>query len=80
MLLHTTTLGVRCVELSRNILNYSFSDVETPYGNIRIKSSKGYGIKKDKPEFEDVLAAAKKHNVPFAEAYVKALTAIENSN
>ncbi len=76
MLLHTTTLGVRCKPCRRNILSYSFSTVETPYGPIRIKIAAGYGILKKKPEYEDVKQAAEKNGVPFAQAYQQAMAAL----
>ena len=76
MLLHTTTLGVRCNTCRRDILNYSFYTVETPYGAIRVKSASGYGISRDKPEYEDVKDAAQKHGVPFIQVYQQAVAAI----
>lgn len=77
MLLHTTTLGVRSKTSCRNILDYSFYAVDTPYGAIRIKSARGHGISKEKPEYEDVKEAAQKHNVSFAQAYQQAIAAIK---
>lgn len=77
MLKHTTTFGVRSRVMNRDILEYSFYDVETPYGTVRVKSGKGSGIEKEKPEYEDVLSAAEKNHVPFLEVYKKTLAAIE---
>ncbi len=77
MLLHTTTLGVRCKPCRRNILSYSFYTVQTTYGPIRIKAAEGDGILKEKPEYEDVKQAAEKHGVPFAQVYWQAMAAIK---
>lgn len=66
MLLHTTTLGVRCREWERNFLCSHVRYMESRYGNIRIKESKGYGIEKNKAEYEDIKKAAKKEGVPFS--------------
>lgn len=78
ILTHTTSLGVRCKKETRYILERSFYSVDTPYGLIRIKSAEGYGILKVKPEYDDVLAASKTHNIPFSEVYAKALAATQN--
>lgn len=76
MLLHTTTQGVRYTLCRRRKLDYSFYTAETPYGAIRIKKAQGYGIAKEKPEYEDVNNAAREYGVPFAEVYKQAVAAI----
>ena len=73
MLMHTTTLGVRISACRRNKLSYTFNTVETVYGPIRIKSASGWGIHKDKPEYEDIKTAAQKSGVPFGEVYQQAV-------
>ena len=78
MLEHTTTLGVRVAEYQRNILNRTIGTVTTEYGDIRVKRADGFGAIKDKPEYEDVLAAAKRHNIPFATVYDAAMKARKN--
>lgn len=72
MLLHTTTLGVRYKTCRRSILRCSFETLETPCGAIRVKTAEGDGIRKHKPEYEDVKAAAEKCGVPFGEVYRQA--------
>lgn len=52
--LHTTTRGVRYQIFERAKLDSEFENRNTPYGKIRMKKSSGYGIAKEKPEFEDV--------------------------
>lgn len=63
MLQHTTTFGVRRTVLPRYMLSRSFHEVHTPYGDIRVKTGKGYGVHKTKPEYEDVKSAALAHGV-----------------
>lgn len=63
LLRHTTTGGVRKRVEGRYVLKTHFSQVDTIYGPIRIKHYSGFGIEKAKPEFEDLVQAAKKHGV-----------------
>lgn len=72
MLTHTATRGVRTKMCTRKTLTCAYETVQTPYGDIRIKISTGYGIKKCKPEYDDVVSAAKKHGVPFQTVYAAA--------
>lgn len=76
ILLHTTTNGVRYETKQREVLDYTRYKVSTPYGDIRIKSAKGYGIVKEKPEYDDVRAAARKNAVPFSQVYAAACAAM----
>jgi hypothetical protein len=73
MLEHTTTLGVRVTKSSRETLTRATKAVSTEYGDIRVKNAQGFGIKKRKPEYDDVLAAAKQHGVPFTTVHEAAL-------
>jgi len=65
MITHTTTLGVRTTKYRRLIMNRTTETIQTEYGDIRIKKAQGFGIAKQKPEYEDVQKAARKQNVPF---------------
>jgi len=60
---HTTTLGVREYSSNRHTLRRE----EMKFGDVRIKTSEGFGIKKSKLEYEDVAALAKKHDCSLAE-------------
>lgn len=60
--LHTTTRGVRYQLYERAKLESTFETRHTPYGNIRVKKSSGYGIEKEKPEFEDLKSIVLKHH------------------
>lgn len=67
MLRHTTTFGVRRKSCDRYILDRVIESTDTPYGSIRIKTGRGYGVEKSKPEYEDVAAAARANNVSIGE-------------
>lgn len=64
---HTTTLGIRSNLLRRHTLSRSFTEEETPYGIIRVKHARGWGVCRSKPEYEDVAKAAREHNVSLSE-------------
>lgn len=57
---HTTTLGVRENISRRYFLERSIETVSTEFGDIRIKRAEGYGIKREKYEYEDLAAIARK--------------------
>jgi uncharacterized protein (DUF111 family) len=69
MLEHTTTLGVRMIHYSREVLQRVSTIVTTDYGDIRVKRAQGFGILKLKPEYDDVVNAAALHGVPFTTVY-----------
>ena len=56
---HTTTLGVRVGLCSRFTLRRSEKVTQTPYGSVRRKISRGYGVCREKPEYEDLAAIAR---------------------
>lgn len=64
---HTTTRGIRYQEFSRAKLNSFFSTLESPYGTVRIKSSKGYGVERSKYEYEDLKAISRKQNISIGQ-------------
>jgi uncharacterized protein (TIGR00299 family) protein len=76
ILAHTATCGVRYRTMLRSILEVSTYTVDTPYGEIRIKTAHGLGVSKQKPEYEDVKAAALRHGVPFAQVWLSATAQI----
>ena len=61
----TTTIGVRYVNYERKTLESTFENIETEWGKIRMKISEGHGIKKEKPEYEDVRRIAKEQGISF---------------
>lgn len=63
MLRHTTTLGVRQTVCQRYTLPRTTATVQTPYGPIRVKQAGG----KCKPEYDDLVRAAKASGKTLAE-------------
>lgn len=51
---HTTTIGVRYREYDRFTLSRKIIARDTKFGPVRYKVSEGYGVKREKAEFEDL--------------------------
>ncbi len=64
---HTSTLGIRENVCNRYILNRKTENVQTKYGNIRKKISEGYGVKREKYEYDDISQIAEKENKSIEE-------------
>lgn len=64
---HTTTLGIRERLCSRYTLERRTETLNTPYSPIRKKVSSGYGVRREKYEYDDLAAAAKAEGVSLAE-------------
>lgn len=69
---HTTSFGVRQSIVDRYQMLPSFEREETCYGSVRVKKGSGYGMTKEKAEYEDISACAKKNGVSL-DAVLKAL-------
>ena len=74
MFKHTTTIGIRENSFKRYALKRSESKIETSCGAVAKKVSEGYGIKREKYEYEDIAKIAREKDLSIAE--VEAL--IEN--
>lgn len=61
---HTTTLGIRENRLHRYTLSRTQRTVDTPYGPVRQKRAEGYGVTREKYEYEDLAAIAREHQLP----------------
>ena len=48
--------------------------VESQWGPVRIKTAQGRGIEHEKPEYEDVAAAARRAGLPFQQVWEDVLT------
>ena len=75
ILTHTSTRGIRIHPCYRRTLDAQYRKVRTPYGEVTVKISSGYGICKYKPEYEDVAAAARTCKVPFGKVQEAAMEA-----
>jgi len=65
--LHTTTLGIREYRCRRYTLERSMRTVETEYGPVRVKRASGWGVQREKPEYEDLAKIAREHDISLAE-------------
>ena len=64
---HTTTIGVRKNVLARAVLQRSEEEAETRWGRIRIKKSSGYGVTRNKIEYDDLARAARENGLSLYE-------------
>ena len=70
---HTTTIGVRENISKRYTLKRFTETVQTPFGEMRKKISTGYGVTREKYEYEDLARVAKEQGMSIGEV----LAAIE---
>ncbi len=64
---HTTTLGIREASCRRHVLSRRIEDVETPFGAVHKKVSTGYGVEREKFEYEDIARIAREQNMGLSE-------------
>lgn len=67
LFLHTSTLGVREYEAKRYTLRRRMETRETKFGPVRVKCSEGFGVMREKPEFDDAARLAKQHGISLSE-------------
>ena len=67
ILAHTSTIGIRVHTCERYTLSSRFETYRTEFGDVRIKISEGYGIRKWKPEHEDLVNAAATNDVTVSD-------------
>ena len=60
---HTSTLGVRETHCGRYTLERSIVTAASAYGDVRVKRSAGYGVVREKPEYEDLARLAREKGV-----------------
>ena len=68
MLRHTTTLGVRRLDMKRYNLKRHIETVETQFGAVRVKRSEGYGVSRSKIEYEDLAKIAAERGISIEQA------------
>lgn len=64
---HTSTIGVREYETKRYTLERESRVVNTPYGEVGIKTSSGYGCKKSKFEYDDLARIADENGLSITQ-------------
>lgn len=65
ILTQTTTNGLRVRRCGKYFLAPGMGKVRTRWGDVRVKTAKGYGITHMKPEYEDVAEVARRENLPY---------------
>ena len=66
---YTTTIGIRENRMNRYILERSVETVDTKYGPVRRKISKGYGVERSKYEYDDLARIARERGVSISELF-----------
>ena len=64
---HTTTLGIRENISNRYTLKREITEQKTQFGNVRIKRSEGYGVVREKYEYDDISRIATENNLSIDE-------------
>lgn len=64
---HTSTIGVREYETKRYTLERKSRVVNTPYGEVGIKTSYGYGCEKSKFEYDDLARIADENGLSITQ-------------
>ena len=64
---HTTTIGIRERVSNRYTLQRSVETVDTPFGGIRKKVSAGYGVRREKYEYDDIAEIARQNGMSITE-------------
>ncbi|MBP5529805.1 MAG: nickel pincer cofactor biosynthesis protein LarC [Lachnospiraceae bacterium] len=68
---HTTTLGIRENVSKRYTLKREIVKKETSFGEIRVKRSEGFGVVREKYEYEDLSRIANEKNISIDEILKK---------
>lgn len=76
ILRYTSTLGVRESICRRYVLRREIEERKTGLGTVRVKRSAGYGVEREKYEYDDLAALAREKGLSLAD--VKALLKIVN--
>ena len=64
----TTTIGIREHICKRYILSRRQDMIETDEGTIRVKKVSGYGVSREKKEYDDLAVIARKHGCSLKDA------------
>ena len=68
---HTTTLGMRQNVSQRYALTREEHQQDTPFGEVGVKTSRGYGVVREKIEYEDLARIAREHDLSLEEVLKK---------
>lgn len=65
----TSTTGLRVRTCEKHVLDYTITTRETPYGPVRVKKAQGYGVRRSKPEYEDMARIAREHKITLKQIF-----------
>ncbi|MBP5239509.1 MAG: nickel pincer cofactor biosynthesis protein LarC [Oscillospiraceae bacterium] len=65
---HTSSLGIRETACRRYVLNREIRTEYTAYGPVRVKHAEGYGVSREKAEYEDLKRVAEEQSLTLGEA------------
>jgi uncharacterized protein (TIGR00299 family) protein len=66
----TSTIGVRKYSIDKTMLERKIENVQTRYGEVRVKSAFYQGVCiKSKPEYDDCIKIARSKNIPISQVY-----------
>ncbi len=65
---HTTTLGIREYICNRYTLHRSERSIQTQYGAVRVKEASGWGVRREKVEYEDAAKIAREKGCSLFDA------------
>ena len=63
LFLHTTTLGIREHVCNRYCMSRTIEKRQTPYGELSVKRASGYGVIREKAEYEELAGIAREKNL-----------------
>lgn len=64
---HTTTIGIRESVERRYVLDRAVETASTPFGDVRKKVSTGYGVRREKLEYDDLARIAREAGLPLSD-------------
>lgn len=69
----TTTNGLRVHRCGKYFLTPGAEQVQTRWGEVRVKTAEGFGIRHVKPEYEDVAGLARENRLPYRTVFEEVL-------
>ena len=70
---YTSTIGLREMQVRRPVLDRAAETVRTGYGEISRKVSSGYGVRREKYEYEDLARIARERDITLKEVLEEAV-------
>lgn len=67
MFANTTTIGLREAKSRRRVLDRTEQTLDTPLGAVRVKRTGGYGVSREKFEYDDLARIAREKNMSIYE-------------